>query len=163
MYNDEVPPPLAHAHHSRTLKSFQRAETTLKELGYKDPEARRSVFLRMAQLETKMTYHEPERERRERHMDNAEAYIEEATLAAEMTENHRHIARTKFEQACMKGRRLELKKKRGLDRIHGATEASTIYKEITSEGQKLQELDNDTWIETSGHASWWLGRLNKFI
>ncbi|KAG7008224.1 hypothetical protein G7Y79_00006g018440 [Physcia stellaris] len=159
MYSEEVPSPLAHAHYSRTLRSFQRAEKTLMESGYKDPEARRSVFLRMAQLETKMTYHEREREMKERHMDNAETYIEEATLAAEMTENHRHIARTKFEQACMKGRRLKLKKKRGLDMIHRATEASTIYKEITSEGQKLQELDNNTWIALSGHADWWLRRL----
>ena len=117
----------------------------------------------MAQLETEMTYYSSKREKKERHMDNAETYIDEAMLAAEMTQNHRHIVRTKFEQACMKGRRLELKKKRDLDRIHGAIEASIIHKEIILEGQKLQELDNDTWIENSAHASWWLGRLEKFM
>ena len=163
MYHEKVPSHLAHAHRAQTLACFQRARTRLLESGYKDPDASRTIPLRMAQLEMELTHQKIKQEQKEQYMDNAEMHIEEAMLAAEMTGMSRHIVQTKFERAFMKGRRLELKNKRGLDGEHRAIEARVICQEIKSEGQKLQELDNDIWNENSGYASCWLERLEKLI
>lgn len=116
----------------------------------------------MAQLETKLTYQKSRLDKKEHHMDNAETYMGKAMLAAEKVGKLLYITQTKLEVAFMKGRRLELKKERGLDGKHGKTEARVISQEISSEGQKLKELDSGIWAENSRYASWWLERLRKF-
>lgn len=168
MYHEEVPD-LA-----RTLASFRRAGTILSESCCKDPNPRRKIYFRLAQIEIKLTYQVSELDKKEGHMETAETYIKEAMLAANQTGIVRHIVQTRFERACMKGRRLELKKKRDLDRGQGGrevyeicqeitSEGQDICQEITSEGQKLQELDNDIWTENSEHARYWLERLKELI
>ena len=119
----------------------------------------RQVYFRLGQMELEMTHLNIELRDKEAHMDNADHFLEAALRNAHSMKQVALLDHIRFEQSCLRGRRLEMRAKRVRDKRVAATAVDVAKQEIETAMRRLQVSAHKIYLENLEYGNEWLDRL----
>ena len=119
----------------------------------------RRVYFRLGQIELEVTHFDIELQDKDAHMDNADHFLETALHHAYLMKQLALVDHIRFEQSCLRGRRLEMRAKRVRDKSVAATAVDAAKQEIETAMRRLQVSAHNIYLENLEYGNEWLDRL----